>query len=122
MGTAETPVGSYTRVGYCSTEGVTGFRLYQPRGKAFRFAVVLLTKADETECFHIHKLDYFEPEQVRDVVLCMQKLRKLSTGIHTVSKEKRSHSVALEHEGMSPCTTKKVRTLQVVPSGGSLPE
>ena len=52
-GTAETPVGSYTLVGYRSIEGVTGFRLDKPRGKIFRFAVVLLTKADETDGFHI---------------------------------------------------------------------
>ena len=70
----------------------------------------------------MQKLEYIERDQVQGAVLCMQKLRKLSKGVHTVSTEKRSHSVASEREGMSPCTTKKARTLQAVPTEASLPE
>ena len=89
----------------------------------FRVAVALFTKADEKEGLHIHKLENIEPEQVKEAVLCMQKLRRLSKGVHTVSTEKRSHSVALrEHEVMSPCNTKKARALQAVPTEASLPE
>ena len=94
----------------------------RPRGKNFRVAVVLFTKADNEEGLHIHTLEYIESDQVKNAVLCMQKLRKLSKGIHTVSIEKRSHSVELVHEGMSPSTTKKARILQAVPSAASLPE
>ena len=103
-------------------DNLPGFRLDPPRGKNFRVAVVLFTKADEKEGLHIHKLEYIEPEQVKEAVLCMQKLRRLSKGVHTVSTDKRSHSVALVNEGMSPCTTKKARTLQAVPTEASLPE
>ena len=121
-GTADKPIGSHTLVGYCSMDNLPGFRLAPPRGKVFRVAVVLFTKADEKEGLHINTLEYIEPDQVREAVLCMRKLRKLSKRVHTVSTEKRSHSVALEHEGMSPCTTKKARTLQAVPTEASLPE
>ena len=121
-GTVDNPIGSHTLVGYCSMDSLPGFRLDPPRGKTFRVAVVPFTKADEKEGLHIHKLEYIEPEQVKEAVLCMQKLRRLSKGVHTVSTEKRSHSVALVNEGMSPCTTKKARTLQAVPTEASLPE
>ena len=59
---------------------------------------------------------------MQKAVLCMQKLRRLSKGVHTVSTEKRSHSVALVNEEMSPCSTKKARTLQEAPTEASLPE
>ena len=121
-GSVDNPIGSHTLVGYCSMDCLPGFRLDPPRGKNFRVAFVLFTKADEKEGLHIHKLEYVEPEQVKEAVLCMQKLRRLSKRVHTLSTEKRSHSVALEHEGMSPCTTKKARTLQAVPTEASLPE
>ena len=121
-GTVDGPIGSHALVGYCSMESLPGFRLDPPRGKNFRVAVVLFTKAGENEGLHIHKLECVEPEQVKEAVLCMQKLRRLSKGVHTVSTAKRSHSVALVHEGMSPCTTKKARTLQAVPTEASLPE
>ena len=88
-----------------------GFRPDPPRGKNFTITIVLLTKADEKEGLHIHKLEYVEPQQVKEAVLCTQKLRRLSKGVHTVSTDKRSHSVALVREGMSQCTTKKARTL-----------
>ena len=121
-GTVDEPIGCHTVVGFCSMDSLPGFRLDPPRGKAFRVAIVLFTKADEKEGPHIHKLEYVEPEQVKEAILCMRKLRKLSKGVHTVSTEKRSHSVALAHEGKSPSTTKKARTLQAAPTEASLPE
>ena len=121
-GVVVNPVGSHTLVGYCSMDSLPGFRLDPPRGKVFRVAFVLFRKADEKEGLHIHKLEYVEPEQVKEAVLCMQKLRKLSKRVHTVSTDKRSHSVALGHEGRSPCDTKKARTLQAAPTEASLPE
>ena len=121
-GTHEDPIGSHTLVGYCSMESLPAFQLDPPRGKNCRVAFVLFTKADETGGLHIHKLEYVEPNQVNDAIKCMQKLRRLSRGVHTKSTEKRSHSVALEHEGRSPNTTKKARTLQTVPTDASLLE
>ena len=103
-------------------DNMSGFRLDPPRGNNFRVAVVLFTKADEKEGLHSHKLEIIEPEQVKEAVLCMQKLCRLSKGVHTVSTEKRSHSVALVNEGMSPCNTQKARTQQAVPTEASLPE
>ena len=120
-GTLEDPIGSHTLVGYCSMEKLPGFRLDPPRGKNCRVAFVLFTKADETEGLHIHKLEYVEPSQVNDAIQCMRKLRALSKKVHTKSTEKRSHSVALEHEGLSPMSTKKARTLQSTPTDSSLP-
>ena len=52
----------------------------------------------------------------------LQNLRRLSKGVHTVSTAQSPHSVPLVHEGVSPCVTKKARTLQVVPTEASLPE
>ena len=121
-GSEISPVGSYTLVGYCSMDGLSGFRLDPSRGKHFRVAAALLTKAGEKEGLQIHNREYIEPEQVKEAVLCMQKLRRLSKGVHTVSTEKRSHSVALDHEGLSPNKTKKARALQEVPTDASLPE
>ena len=121
-GTVDNPIGSHTLVGYCSLDSLPGFRLDPSRGKHFRVAVVLLAKADEKEGIHTHKREHIEPEHVQAAVLCMQKLRRLSKGVHTVSTEKRSHSTTLGNEAMSPCTTKKARSLQAVPTEGSLPE
>ena len=85
----------------------------------------LATQADDAEGLHIHQLEYIEMDQVKDAARCMQKLRKLSKGVHSVSTEKRSHNVALEclsPQGLSPSGTKKARTLQAVPTDASLPE
>ena len=121
-GTVDDPIGSHTLVGYCSLESLPGFRLDPPRGKTFRVALVLLSKADEEEGLHIHKLEYIEPEHVEQAVVCMQKLRALSKRVRSASSEKRSRSLDLTSEGHSPCDTKKARTLQNVPTEASLPE
>jgi hypothetical protein len=118
-GTVDNPIGTYKTVGYCDVDSLPGFCLDPPRGRNFRVAVVLFTKADEEEGLHIHKLEYIEPEQVAHAVLCMQKLRRLSKGVRSVSTEKRSHSVAL---GSAPSDIKKARTLQAAPTEASLPE
>ena len=120
-GTIEQPVGDYTLVGYCSSDGLRAFSLDPPRGKPFQFALVLFSKADKDEGLQIHKLEYVDAHRVEDAVKCMQRLRKLSKSIHTVCTEKRSHSIDLEHEGKSPNSTKKAKTLQAVPSDESLP-
>ena len=103
-------------------DSLPGFQVGPPRDKTFRVAVALFSKADSKEGLQIHKLEYIKPDQVKEAVQCMQQMRKLSKGVRPVSTEKRSHSVALEHQGMSPCTTKKARTLQAVPTEASLPE
>ena len=122
-GTIETPVGNHTLVGYCSLESLPGFCLDPPRGKTpFRFALALLSRADAKEGFHVHKLEAIEPDQVKEAVLCMQKLRRLSKRMRSDSSEKRSHSVALDSTGHSPSDTKKARTLQAVPTADSLSE
>ena len=121
-GTVDKPIGNHTLVGYCSMDSLPGFRLDPPRGKTFRVALALLSSADEKEGLHIHKLESIEPDQVSQAVLCMQKLRRLSKRVRSVSSEKRSRSVALDSEGRSPCDTKKARTLQNAPTEVSLPE
>ena len=63
-----------------------------------------------------------EPDQVIQAIQCMQRLRRLSKGVHTVSTEKRSHCVALGSSLISPCDTKKARALQAAPTEASLPE
>ena len=122
VGNINSLVGSHSLVGYCSLGNLPGFRLDPPRGKTFRVAVVLFTKADEKEGLHIHKLEYVEPDQVEQAVLCMQKLRRLSKRVKTTSTEKRSHSIALGSMGQSPSDTKKARTLHATPTEASLPE
>ena len=97
-----------------------GFCLDPPRGKSFRVALVLLSRADD-EGLHNHKLQYIEPDQVNDAVVCMQKLRELSKRVRSVSSEKRSRGLALDSAGHSPCDIKKARTLQQTPTDASLP-
>ena len=124
-GSVDKPVGNHTLVGYCSMDSLPGFRLDPPRGKNLRVALVLFTKADDAEGLHIHQLEYIEMDQIKDATRCMQKLRKLSKGVHSVSTEKRSHNITLEclsPHGLSPTSTKKARALQAVPTDKSLPE
>ena len=99
-----------------------GFRLDPPRGKTFRVALALLSSADEKEGLHIHKLEYIEPEQVNQAVVCMQKLRTLSKRVRSVSTDKRTHSRALDSEALSPTKIKKARCLQAAPTDASLPD
>ena len=103
-------------------DNLPGFRLDPPRGRNFRVALVLLARADEKEGLHIHKLEYIEPEQVNQAVVCMQKLRTLSKRVRSVSTDKRTHSHALDSEDLSPSKTKKARTLQAAPTDASLPD
>ena len=65
----------HTLVAYSSLSNITGFRLDQPRGKAARCALALFSKKDD-EGFHIHKLEYVEPDQVTNAIHCMRKLSK----------------------------------------------
>ena len=116
-GSIANPVGDYSLVGYCSMESLPGFRLDPPRGKAFRVALVLFTSADDTEGLHVHKLEYIEPDQVNDAVQCIRKLRTLSRSVHSVSTEKRSHSMLLGSPGTpSPRDAKRAKTLQRAPT------
>ncbi len=109
----------YTVVGYCSLDNLPGFRLDPPRGKTQRCALCMFTKMDK-EGFHVHKLEYLEPDQITHAIACFQKLRNLSMRIHPESEEKRSHNVACaEKFGPSP-EAKKARTLRTVPTDGSL--
>ena len=115
-GNPSAPVGDHTLVGYCNMDTLPGFRLDPPRGKQFRVALVLITKADE-EGFHIHKLEYIEQDQVNHAIACMQRLRRLNKQIHPAGTEKRSHNLTLTATGI-----KKARTLQSVPTNMSLPD
>ena len=83
---------------------------------------MLLNKFVQDEGFHIHKLEYIEPGNVGSAVKCMQKLRKLTKGVHPESTEKRSHDCMMENDGKSPNSTKKARVLQAVPTDESLKE
>ena len=120
-GSVDKPIGNHTLIGYCSLGSLPGFRLDPPRGKNFRVALVLLSRADEKEGLHIHKLEYIEPDQVKNAVVCMQKLRELSKRVRAVSSEKRSRGLALDSAGHSPCDIKKARTLQQTSTDASLP-
>ena len=85
-------------------------------------ALALLSSADETEGFHIHKLEYIEPEQVNQAVLCMRKLRTLSKRVRSLSTDKRTHSHALGSDDLSPAKLKKARCLQASPTDAGLPD
>ena len=105
-------------------DNISGFLLDPPRNRTSRNALVLFSKADETEGLHIQALEYIEPDQLESAIRCMKKLRTLSKGVKSVSTEKRSRKIdqaCLSAEGMSPSNTKKSRTLQLAPSDVSLP-
>ena len=53
-----------------------------------RCALVLFTKKN-AEGFHIHKLEYIEPDQVENAIACLRKLRTLSKGVQPVALEGR---------------------------------
>ena len=100
-GTVDNPIGSHTLVGYCSMNSLPGFRLDPPRGKTCRVALVLFSSVDETEGFHIHKLECIEPDQVNQAVACLQKLRTLCRRVRSVSSEKRTRCQNLQADGLS---------------------
>ena len=62
-----------------------------------RCAFVLFTKK-YAERFHIHKLEYIEPDQVDNAILCLQKLRMLSKKVqpNPLIQDGRAHEVFLE--------------------------
>ena len=97
---------------------LTGFRLDPPRGKPTRCAVALFTKADE-EGFHIHKLEYIEPDQIKEATACFVKLRTLSKHVRPNCDLKRTHEHSFDTFGGSPADTKRCRTLQKVPTDAS---
>lgn len=105
-----------TLVGYCTLDSLPAFRLDPPRGKPFRFAVCLLNKKDD-DSFHIHKLEYLEPDQFEDAKICFQKLRKFCKKIRPTSTDKRSHTMVLNAELPG---VKKARTLRAIPTAASL--
>ena len=115
-GNATAPVGDHTLVGYCTLADLPSFTLDPPRGKEFRVALALINKVD-AEGFHVHKTENIEPDQVANAIQCMQRLRRMSKQIHPTCSEKRSHNLSLTTSGL-----KKARTLQSVPTGGSLPD
>lgn len=84
-----------------------------------RGAICLFVNRDD-EGLHFHKLEYIEPDQVGNAILCMQKLHKICKRIKPTGSDKRSHSVSVcstEASGVS----KKARTLSVMPTDASLP-
>ncbi len=105
-------------VGYCSMDALPGFRLDPPRGRAHRFAMCSIIKREE-DTFHVHKLEYIEPDQLEDATRCARKLRALCARIQPVSSEKRSRSVAACSD-ISKAVQKKARTLTAVPTDVSL--
>ena len=115
-GSPDKHVGNHTLVGYCSLNNLPGFRLDPPRGREVRVALVFINKVDD-EGFHIHKLEYIEPDQVNDAIICMKRLRTLNRQIRPVSTEKRSHNLTLHASD-----TKKARTLSRAPTDVSLPD
>ena len=116
VGNASALVGDHTLVGYCNLGDLPGFRLDPPRGKDFRVALVLINKVDDEGC-HVHKSENIEPDQVDNAIKCMQRLRRMSKQIRPTGKEKRSHNLSLTTSGL-----KKARTLQSIPTGGSIPD
>ena len=115
-GNAIVPVGDHTLVGYCTLADLPSFTLDPPRGKEFRVAMALINKVD-AEGFHVHTTENIEADQVANAIQCMQRLRRMSKQIHPTCSEKRSHNLSLTTSGL-----KKARTLQSVPTGGSLPD
>jgi len=106
-------------VGYCSLANLSGFRLDPPRGKATRCALAFISKMD-CEGLHIHKLEYIEPDQIENAVLCMQKLRMLCKQIRPTADGKRSHAVPMEDSWAATTHIKKARVLESCPTAGSL--
>ena len=115
----EEPVGDYSVVGYCSVQNLAEFKLDPPRGKP-RVVLALLSSADETEGFHIHKQEPVEPTQVSNAVYCLRKLRTLSKKLKCGSSEKRTHDFNLATDAGEPRDLKKARMLQVCPTDLSL--
>ena len=111
----------HTVVGYCSLSNLAGFRLDPPRGKTARCALAFFSKKDD-EGFHIHKLEYVEPDDVQNAIRCIQKLRTLCKQVRPETQEKRSHAVAMPDSWAATEDIKKARLLHQVPTDGSLGE
>ena len=82
-----------------------------------RCALVRFTKK-YAEGFHIHKLEYIEPDQVDNAILCLQKLRMLSKKVqpNPLIQDGRAHEVFLEAAKRASGDAKRARTLQVAPT------
>ena len=115
---ASAPQPSVSLVGYCTMDALPGFRIDPPRGRAHRFAMCSIIKRED-DTFHVHKLEYIEPDQIEDAVRCFQKLRSLCKRIQPVSTEKRSRTVAACSD-VTNALQKKARTLTAVPTDASL--
>ena len=113
---AAQPSGSL--VGYCTMDALPGFRMDPPRGKPHRYAMCSIMKRED-DTFHVHKLEYIEPNQIDDAIRCFRKLRSLSKRIQPTSSEKRSHKVAACLDRIKT-VQKKARTLAAVPTDSSL--
>ena len=109
---------SFSLVGYCGEDDVMSFRLDPPRGKAFRAAVVLVSRMKETE-LQIHKLEYVEPSDVDNAIQCFRKLRTLSSQIMPPSNLKRSQ-VETQQVSFENAHKKNCRSLQYCPTDTSL--
>ena len=109
---------SFSLVGYCGADDVMSFRLDPPRGKAFRAAVVLVSRMNETE-LQIHKLEYVEPSDVDNAIQCFRKLRTLSSQIMPPSNLKRSQ-VETQQVSFENAHKKNCRSLQYCPTDTSL--
>ena len=117
-GASQPAANAYKTVGYCTMEDLPGFRLDPPRGKTSRSALCLISKSDN-ESFHIHKLEYIEPDQLEGAISRVRKPRMLCKQIRPTSKDKRSYAAPLSKDCATPPSTKKARSLHAVPTDAS---
>ena len=101
-------------------DNLAGFKLDPPRGHEFRVALALFSSADENEGFQIHKIENIEPGQIENAVKCMQRLRTLTKSLRSDSTDKRTRSIELVSDDLSPEKVKKARLLHAVPTDESL--
>ena len=75
-------------------------------------------------CLHPDKLEYIEPDQVENAILCLQNLQTLSKKVqpNPVIQDGRAHEVFLEAAKRASGNVKKASTLQVAPANHELVE
>ena len=119
-GTPDDPCGSHSVTGFCTLDGLTAFELSPPRSK--KVALAFFTRADPQDGLLLHALQHVENDSTEAAVACMQRLCRLAIGVRPTSTEKRSRAVSTLAQLTDSPTVKAARTLQSVPTGGSLPD
>ena len=104
--------------GYCSIDNLLDFRMDPQLKEKERICVLLITSATG-DALTVHSVTHIEPSAVSEARYFMRKMRTLGMRAEHVESERRKR---ISEWGTPPTSAKKCRTLELQPTGGSLPD